>query len=370
MIKEPQFDVIVIGGGIAGISAGAGLAETQRVLVIEAESQPGYHASGRSAAYFAPAYGNAAVRLMTADSQDFYQSPSVEFAQDLLKPRGSLFLARQNELDLLEDMAVIQPELERWSAEAIRAQVPIIHSDVLGGLFDPIGGDLDVHAILQGYLKQLRLRGGTLQTNSRVLGLDRAGEQWHVRCSDGLVATARIIVNAAGAWADEVGVLAGLAPLGLQPKRRTACLIEVPEGLNHTQWPMCVGIQEDFYFKAEGAHLLVSPADETLSPPCDAQPEDLDIALAIDRFQGVSNLSVKRIQSRWAGLRTFAPDGNFVVGADPRLVGYFWFAGQGGYGFQSAPAMAALICRLVLNQAVPNHQVAILRQLVPDRLMG
>jgi D-arginine dehydrogenase len=219
----PEFDVIVIGGGIAGVSAGASLAAARKVLVIEAESQPGYHASGRSAAYFAPAYGNAAVRLMTLDSQDFYEAPPVEFAKDLLKPRGAVFLARQNELDLLEDMAAEQPELERVSAEAIRAQVPIIHSDVVGGLFDPIGGDLDVHAILQGYLKQLRVRGGTLQTDARVLGLDRVGEHWQVRCRDGLVASAKIVVNAAGAWADEVGLLAGLAPLGLQPKRRTAC---------------------------------------------------------------------------------------------------------------------------------------------------
>ena len=365
----PEFDVIVIGGGIAGVSAGASLAAAQKVLVIEAESQPGYHASGRSAAYFAPAYGNAAVRLMTLDSQDFYQAPPVEFAKDLLKPRGAVFLARQNELDLLEDMASEQPELERVSAEAIRAQVPIIHSDVVGGLFDPIGGDLDVHAILQGYLKQLRVRGGTFQTDARVLGLDRVGEHWQVRCRDGLVASAKIIVNAAGAWADEVGLLAGLPPLGLQPKRRTACLIEVPKVFNHADWPMCVGIQEDFYFKAEGAHLLVSPADETPSAPCDAQPEDFDIALAIDRFHSVCDLPVDRIQSRWAGLRTFAPDGNFVVGADPRLAGYYWFAGQGGYGFQSAPAMADLICRLVRKEAVLGPQAAILAQLAPARLV-
>lgn len=366
----PEFDVIVIGGGIAGVSAGASLAAAQKVLVIEAESQPGYHASGRSAAYFAPAYGNASVRLMTVDSQGFYKAPPAEFAPEVLKPRGALFLARQNELDLLEAMAADQPGLEWMSAEALRAQVPIIHSDVVGGLLDPIGGDLDVHAILQGYLMQLRVRGGLLQTHSRVLGLDRVGEHWQVRCREGLVASARIIVNAAGAWADEVGLLAGLAPLGLQPKRRTACLIEVPQGLNHAQWPMCVGIQEDFYFKAEGAHLLVSPADETLSAPCDAQPEELDIALAIDRFQSVCDLSVDRIQSRWAGLRTFAPDGNFVVGADPRVADYFWFAGQGGYGFQSAPAMADLICRLVMKAAVPPHQAAILPLLTPGRLVG
>ena len=196
---------------------------------------------------------------MTVDSQAFYQTPPVEFASNLLKSRGSLFLARRNELGLLEDMATDQPGLERMSPAAIRAQVPIIHSNVVGGLFDPVGGDLDVHAILQGYLRQLRARGGTLQTDARVLGLDRVGERWQVRCHDGVVASAKIIVNAAGAWADEVGRLAGLAPLGLQPKRRTACLIAVPERLNHGRWPMCVGIQENFYFKAEGAHLLVSP---------------------------------------------------------------------------------------------------------------
>ena len=368
-MAAPEFDVIVIGGGIAGVSAGASLAAARKVLVIEAESQPGYHASARSAAYFAPAYGSAAVRRMTVDSQAFYQTPPVEFASNLLKSRGSLFLARQNELGLLEDMATDQPGLERMSPAAIRAQVPIIHSNVVGGLFDPVGGDLDVHAILQGYLRQLRVRGGTLQTDARVLGLDRVGERWQVRCHDGVIASAKIIVNAAGAWADEVGRLAGLAPLGLQPKRRTACLIAVPERLNHGRWPMCVGIQENFYFKAEGAHLLVSPADETLSAPCDAQPEELDIALAIDRFQSVCDLPVDRIQSRWAGLRTFAPDGNVVVGADPRLAGFFWFAGQGGYGFQSAPAMADLICQLVRKEAVPRSQTALLAQLAPARLV-
>ena len=202
-----------------------------------------------------------------------------------------------------------------------------------------------------------------------MLGLDRVDERWQVRCHDGVVASAKIIVNAAGAWADEVGRLAGLAPLGLQPKRQTACLIAVPERLNHGRWPMCVGIQENFYFKAEGAHLLVSPADETLSAPCDAQPEELDIALAIDRFQSVCDLPVDRIQSHWAGLRTFAPDGNVVVGADPRLAGFFWFAGQGGYGFQSAPAMADLICQLVRKEAVPRSQTALLAQLAPARLV-
>ena len=221
------------------------------------------------------------------------------------------------------------------------------------GLIDPVGGDLDVDAVLQGYLRLYRQRGGALLTNSAVTGLSYSLGQWQVALSDRQI-TAPIIVNAAGAWADEVAALASLKPLGLMPKRRTAILLNAPALADIKDWPMVIDVDEQFYFKPDAGQILLSPADETPSLPCDAQPEELDIAIAMDRFLAVVDLDIKSINHSWAGLRTFAPDKTFVVGFDPIAKGFFWLAGQGGYGVQSSPGMSQLARHLILQSALPT----------------
>ena len=250
--------MIVIGGGIAGISAAAGLASTLKVLVLEAESQPGYHASGRSAAYFAPAYGNAVVRSLTAASASFYQNPPKDFAPDLLIPRSSLFVADQDEASALDALWSSQPGLEFVTPEDLPEHISILKPGLFGGLLDVDGGDLRVDAILEGFRRRLLKRGGVIETRKQVVELAPEGQGWRVRCSCDASFDAAYVINAAGAWADDIAVRAGLKPLSLIPKRRTAVLIEAAAEWCHQRWPMCVGVSEHFYFKAEGVTDLAS----------------------------------------------------------------------------------------------------------------
>ena len=366
-------DIIVIGGGIAGVSAGAELAATARVIVLERESRPGYHATGRSAAFFVVSYGNAAVRAVTAASEPFYRSPPQGFTDvPLIGPRPCIFFGRPDQREALLSLHAEVPTLQRLSAEQVREQVPILQPDYLeGGLLDDTGGDLDVDAILQGFLRRLRGRGGELHPRREVQGISRRGGLWRV-AGGAETFSAPVLVNAAGAWVDEIARLAGLEPLGLQPKRRTAMLLDAPAGRDIGDWPLMVNVEEEFYFKPDAGALLLSPADETPSAPCDAQPEELDVALAVDRFETATGLEVSRVTHRWAGLRTFAPDKTFVVGFDPRAEGFFWLAGQGGYGVQTSPGMAQLAASLItgstsLQQA--GIEDDLVSQLAPDRLL-
>ena len=367
-------DIIVIGGGIAGVSAAAELAATARVIVLEREPQPGYHATGRSAAFFVVSYGNAAVRAVTAASEPFYRSPPQGFTDvPLIRPRPCIFFGRPGQREALLSLHAEVPTLRRLGAEQVRRQVPILLPDYLeGGLIDETGGDLDVDAILQGFLRRLRGRGGELHPRREVQGISRSGGLWRVTGSDETFA-APVLVNAAGAWVDEIARQAGLGPLGLQPKRRTAMLLDAPEGMDIGDWPLMVNVEEEFYFKPDAGALLLSPADETPSAPCDAQPEELDVALAVDRFETATGLQVPRVSHCWAGLRTFAPDKTFVVGFDPRAEGFFWLAGQGGYGVQTSPGMAQLATALITGLS-PLEQAGIggdlVKQLAPDRLLS
>lgn len=366
-------DIIVIGAGIAGVSAASEMAATARVIVLEREPRPGYHATGRSAAFFVVSYGNAAVRAITAASEPFYRSPPRGFTEvPLLRPRPCIFFGRPDQRGALLSFHAEVPSLQSLAPEQVRQRVPIILPGYLeGGLLDITGGDLDVDAILQGFLRRLRERGGELYSGREVQGLSRSNGLWEVVTGDETL-TAPVVVNAAGAWVDEIARLAGLEPLGLQPKRRTAMLLDPPEGRDISDWPLMVNVEEEFYFKPDAGALLLSPADETPSPPCDAQPEELDVALAVDRFETATGLEVSRVTHRWAGLRTFAPDKTFVVGFDPRTEGFFWLAGQGGYGVQTSPGMARLAAALVTG-STPPEQVGIgedlVRQLSPGRLL-
>ena len=367
-------DIIVIGAGIAGVSAAAELAATARVIVLEREPQPGYHATGRSAAFFVASYGNAAVRAITAASEPFYRSPPQGFTDvPLIRPRPCIFFGRPDQRDAMKSLQDEVPALQSLNPDQVREQVPVILPDYLaGGLLDNTGGDLDVDAILQGFLRRLRARGGKLYSGCEVRSLSRINGVWKVVTGDETL-SAPLVVNAAGAWADEIALLAGLEPLGLQPKRRTAMLIDAPGGHDITAWPLMVNVEEEFYFKPDAGALLLSPADETPSPPCDAQPEELDVALAVDRFETATGLEVSRITHRWAGLRTFTPDKTFVVGFDPGTEGFFWLAGQGGYGVQTSPGMAQLASALITGSS-PLEQAGVgddlVKQLAPARLLG
>jgi len=341
-------DIIVIGAGIAGASAAAELAAQADVLLLEMEAQPGYHATGRSAAYFAAAYGKKLVRDFTACCESFFHQPPEGFTESaLIRPRDCMFFGREDQSGQLRALQNDNPGLEFVDAVALAERVPIFAPGYIhGALWERRGGDLDVAAILQGYLRLFRRRGGTLFNRHAVTSLRRRGAVWSVTASDQAF-EAPIVVNAAGAWADRVAMLAGLRELGIRPLRRTALTIEPPAGMDVGSWPNMLDADEEFYFKPDAGHILISPADETPSEPCDARPEDIDVAIAVDRFERATGLNVRRVVTRWAGLRTFAPDRLFVAGFDPRSDGFCWLAGQGGYGIQSAPAMAQLARFLV-----------------------
>lgn len=368
------FDVIVIGGGIAGVSVACELADKLKVLILEAEDHIGYHATGRSAAFFAPAYGNRVVREITSWSEMFYRQPPAQFSDaSLLNPRDCIFIAREDQQTVLSKMhSELNSSLSLLSSEEVSSRVPILKPGyVHGGLLSMDGGDLDVDAILQGYLRLFRKRGGRLITAARVMSLQYADKQWQVFTQNESY-QAPILVNAAGAWADEIGKLAKLGPLGLTPMRRSALLIDLPGEMDVSGWPLIVDIEEKFYFKPEAGKLLISPCDETPSQACDAQPEELDIAIGVDRFEQATNINVDRVTHKWAGLRTFSEDRAPVAGFDPRLHGFFWLAGQGGYGVQTAPGLARLSRYLLTQETVASQDAALMslsQSLEAERLL-
>jgi D-arginine dehydrogenase len=355
-------DVIVIGGGIAGASAAYELGRSARVLLLEAESQPGFHATGRSAALFTETYGNAVVRALTRASRAFYEEPPAEFPADLLTPRGTLHVATDAEraelAALLADPDVRAATKTVSTDEALRL-VPILKPDsAVEALFEPGAMDVDTAALHQACLRGARARAAEIVTDARVTALERRYGLWRLETTAG-PAEAPMVIDAAGAWADEVARLAGLPPAGLAPLRRTAITIAAPDGLDPRPWPMVIAADESVYFKPDAGRILVSPADETPSEACDVQPEEEDVAMAAWRFEEMTGRPVRRIESRWAGLRTFAPDRTPVVGPDPDGAGFFWLAGQGGYGFQTAPALARLTAALALGEALPLDLAAI-----------
>ncbi|MBI3677422.1 MAG: FAD-binding oxidoreductase [Proteobacteria bacterium] len=357
-----DFDILIIGAGIAGASAGAHLARTHRVAVLERESQPGYHTTGRSAALFSESYGNESVRALTRASRDFFFNPPKDFTDGaLVRPRGALYIARQDQMKELEDFIAaldVAADTVRVTPQEALRRCPILRGEaVAAALYEAGAHDVDVNALHQGYLRMLRKSGGQVLTNAAVTSLRYENDLWNVRTSAGDF-RAGVVVNAAGAWADEIAKLAAVPPIGLQPLRRTAVLVPAPENMSIDSWPMVIDIAEQFYFKPDAGNIFLTPADETPSPPCDAQPDELDVALAIDHIERATTLSIRRVQSKWAGLRTFAPDRSLVAGFAPSAKGFFWLAGQGGYGIQTAPAMGELTAALVQGNEVPAHITA------------
>ena len=353
-----QVDIVVIGAGIAGASAAFALAEKASVLLLEREDQPGYHTTGRSAAVFAPAYGNLPIRRLTAASRAFYESSAGGLADvPVLHRRGELLLARSDQLDMLDrtetELRLQSEHLERLNADEVIDRLPALRPGyAAAALADDLAMDMDVAAIHQGFLKGFRHRGGRLMVDAGVSGLRRVQAGWEIASRSGSF-RAELVVNAAGAWADEVADLAGAARIGLVPKRRTAFIFD-PKATIDPSWPIVIDVDEAFYFKPESGLMLGSPADETPSPPTDAQPEDLDVALAVDRIERATQWQVARVTRRWAGLRSFVADKTPVAGFDPDCSGFFWLAGQGGYGIQTAPALSRLAAALAFGEPLPD----------------
>jgi D-arginine dehydrogenase len=359
---SPVFDVIVLGAGMAGASLAAELAPHRRVLLLEVEDQPGRHATGRSAAMFFESYGNPTVRALTRASRGFLERPPEGFAQvPLMRPRDALFVADTQGLARLEamlDAVDAAPSLRRLDVAAAIARVPILRPDrVAGAALDDSGCDMDVAAIHQAYLRLARRAGAAVALGAAQVTLARASGQWVARSRAGEF-SAPVIVNATGAWADAVARQAGVPGVGLQPMRRTAVTIAAPAGHAIRDWPLTIDIDETVYFKPDAGQLLLSPANEDPMDPCDVAPEELDVALAVDRFERLTDMRVQRIHHRWAGLRSFVADRSPVAGFDAQADGFFWLAGQGGYGIQMAPALARAAAALVMRQPLPADIVA------------
>jgi D-arginine dehydrogenase len=353
-----EFDFLIVGSGIAGASLADTLAASASVALIEAEDQPGYHATGRSAALFAPNYGSAPFRALARASAQFLRQPPADFsARPLVLARGSLNVARSEQLPQLETAAAeIRARggrIDALTPQQARALIPPLRLEVIAGAtYEPDVLDIDVAALLQGYLRRGRARGVTLLRGERVAGARRQGERWRVQLRAGEL-HGRVLVNAAGAWADAFAVSCGVRPLGLRPLRRTAAVIDAPAGMDVNAWPALFDIDEQFYVKPDAGRLLISPADEEPLPAGDVYADDLMVAVAVDRIQQALDLEVRRVAHSWAGLRTFARDRDPVIGFDPELPGFFWLCGQGGYGIQTAAAAAALAASLAQREGVP-----------------
>jgi len=359
-----EADFIIIGGGIAGASTGYWLSRHGRVLVLERESHPGYHSTGRSAALYTAAYGTPQVRALTLASRAFFDQPPEGFCEHpLLSPRGEMTVDFDNDPDELQRQYLSAkasvPQMQLLDADEACARLPILRRDkVHGALYDPTASDIDTDALHQGYLRGIRRNQGQLHTDCEVLGLERDAQgHWLVRTS-GQTFSAPVLINAAGAWADQVGVLAGARPLGLQPKRRAAFIFAGPQDPDCQHWPMLVSLDESFYMKPDAGMFLGSPANADPVPPHDVQPEELDIALGIHRIEEATTLSIRRPTRTWAGLRSFVSDGDLLAGFDPQVPGLFWVAGQGGYGIQTSPAMGQASAALVRDGALPEALAA------------
>jgi D-arginine dehydrogenase len=341
-----KFDVIIVGGGIAGTSLGAGIAAHRKTLVIEAEDQCGYHSTGRSAAFYLESYGGAEVAKLTLASRAFLDSPPPEFSErGFLRTRGDLHITR----DALPEVppAVETRVVERAELEKM---VPGIRPEWRRALFEPGCADIDVAALHAAFLHKFRREGGEVATRARLASARSGDGGWTVTLEDGRTIGAAILVNAAGAWADPVAEACGVAPLGIEPKRRTMVQLRVGQS-GIRDLPLVDDSSGTFYFKGEAdGSVWLSPHDEIPTGPCDAAPEEIDIAIAIDRFESVVDWPIERVERSWAGLRSFAPDRLPVYGFDSARPDFFWCAGQGGFGIQTSPAAGWLCAALLLRE--------------------
>lgn len=360
-------DFLIIGGGVAGLSAGAALARHGRVLVLEAEEAVGFHSSGRSATFSHFGIGGKTVRALTAASRAFFLDPPGGF-DALARMQPALFVADEAMLPALANLERITRGLtnavERLEGAEVHRYCPVLRLDrIVAGFVHLEGLRLEPHALLQGYARAIRAGGGEIVTGARIAFVKRG---WEVTTEQGDRFEAPVLINAAGAWADRVAALAGVQPLGLTPLRRTIIVFDPPEGMDVRRWPFVKTAADELYIMPDAGRLLASPVDEEPDDPGDAQPDEYGMALAAHRVGEFTTLDVRRIAHKWAGLRTFAPDRVPVAGFAPDAPGFFWLAGQGGYGLQTAPAMAAIVEALVTGQKWPGDLAEL--DVMPERI--
>ncbi len=352
-----QSDILVIGGGIAGVSVAARLAPSAKVTLLEAESALGYHASGRSAAVFEPNYGAPSVNALSYASAAYFDEGGY------LSPRGVLIVARPHEETLFAADLIALGCTEITVSEA-REMVPILLPDISCAGHHPEARDIDTDRLIQDFARKLRQHDGSIITGAHVSDIRRHDGLWHVTAGE--IHTAKVLINAAGAWADDIARLAGVQPVNLTPFRRSMARIPAPGGYDVSQWPVFFGPGETWYAKPDAGKLIVSPAEEDPAAPQDAWADDFVIAEGLDRYRGFVTEEVTRLETTWAGLRTFAPDRTLVLGPAPDEPEFFWCAGQGGYGFQSAPGASQLLADLVLGRT-PDFDPDIISALSPKR---
>lgn len=354
-----EADFLVIGAGVAGASVAYRLAAHGSVIMAEMESQPGYHTSGRSAALYSKRYKNPAIRGFAAASGAFLEKPPAGFAEaPLLTPRGLLIIGREDQAEAVTNQ--FTPEQIRdgvardLSVDEAISLVPCLNRDyVASAMLVPQASDIDVNGLHRGFLSAGSRAGVKLITDAPVSKLTHTNGKWTAQTPQGPIA-ARVVVNAAGAWADEVAAAAGLDGLGIEPLRRTCITFDPPAGLDPTHWPMAFDADEEFYFKPEAGRILASPCDEHKSPPTDAQADEMDIAVGVDRVERATNLKVSRITHSWAGLRCFMPDKLPVVGEDPRAEGFIWLAGLGGFGMMTSEALGRAAASAAVSASMPG----------------
>jgi D-arginine dehydrogenase len=359
------YDVAIVGAGIAGASLAAELAGEKSVVLLEAEDMPGYHSTGRSAAFWSEVYGGPLIQPLTSASGPFLADPPADFSsRPLMESRGGLHLGGESDREaadtMLADFARSGVALERLDPGLIERHVTGLRPVWTEALWEPDCCDIDVGSLHASYLKKAKKLGSVIVCNARLNAASFANGRWSIRAGSDQFA-AKTLVNAAGAWADPVAQIAGVEPIGITPYRRTIVQLAVEPSVP-ADLPLTIGIDGSFYFKPEaGGRLWLSPHDETPSPPCDAAPEEMDIALAVDRFQQVVDWRILRLERKWAGLRSFAQDRLPVIGRDPAVPEFFWLAGQGGFGIQTAPAVAQMAAALLLNRHhnIPNVDAAI-----------
>ena len=353
-------DFLIIGAGIAGASVAYWLAPHGRVTVLERESQPGYHSTGRSAALYMASYGPDQVRALTRASLDFLRNPPPGFSDyPLLKPRGAMMVATAAQMDALQAhwamLSALDPRATLITGAQACEKVPVLRADqVAAAVYEPDAFDMDVDAIHSGFLKGIRRAGATVECNAEVTAIERSGDAWVVRAGERSW-TAPVVINAAGAWAEVVGQLADAQRIGLVPHRRSAFVFQPPADTSVEAWPMVIGASEDWYLKPDAGMLLGSPANADPVPPQDVQPEELDIATGIHRISEMTTLEIRRPHRTWAGLRSFVADGELVGGPDAQVPGFFWVAAQGGYGIQTCAAMGEACAALVRGLPIPDH---------------
>jgi D-arginine dehydrogenase len=358
-------DVVVIGAGIAGTSVAYFLSNYAKVLVLEREPHAGVHSTGRSAALFSESYGSPQVRALTRASRSFLERPPRGFVENsLLAPRGALVIGSQEQTAQIESayesIHSRTSQLQLLDENEMRTMVPVLEPQFARrGFFEPGAADIDVNTLHQGFIRGLKQRGSRLECGVQIHSIERSQGEWLLEVAMGgaqpHTLRAPLVIDAAGAWADEVAALAGVAPLGIEPRRRTAFLFQPPEGASTAHWPFVTSVAEDFYFKPDAGLLLGSPANADPVQPHDVQAEELDIALAIDRIERATTMRIQRPMRPWAGLRSFVADAGLVGGFEPTAPGFFWVAALGGYGIQTCAAMGEACAHFVLGRTLPAH---------------